>query len=307
MSKNNDAADARWWVVALSEEVQAGKPFAVMCDGVEYVLFREADGVVRALLDQCAHRRAPLSLGHVTAEGWIECPYHGWRYDGISGSCRAIPNLSAQERVPEAYRVPAFAAVEHHGFIQLCPQGPKGDMKRLNTLALDAKPLAWQGGKLIAYPQEALVDLLLDAPGAVLEIPGVTVVDGHRYGDPVTSADEVVVTHAAYWTPRGKAVQRVIADYPLAVRVAVDAQGHIARVDVHTDAGEALASAYLALTPVKPTLTRVHWRGSGVQHGTHALEIGVRGQLQPEAVNAAFAYPSRLRRELAAAKQPSAA
>lgn len=297
MSKNNEAADVQWWVVALSEEVVAGKPLAVMCDSKEYVLFRDATGSVRALVDQCAHRRAPLSLGHVTADGWIECPYHGWRFDGVSGGCKAIPNLSAQETVPPTYTVAAFAVLERDGFIQLCPQGTAANPVLAQTLALDAGTHHWQGAKLLAYPQEALLDLLIDAPGLVLDIPSITIVDDHRYGDPEIEEGAVVVQHAALWTPRRKSATRVVADYPLAVRVALTA-AHTARVDVHTDAGELLASAWLAVTPVKSTLTDLRWRGTSIAQGSRLIEIGVREQLQPEAIKAVNAYPSLIRREM---------
>src|SRR3546814_16993517 len=73
---------------------------------------------IRGLVDQCAHRRAPLSLGRVGAGGLIECPYHGWRYDG-SGACVAIPNLVEGKRVPRNYRVAAPQVTEMDGFIHL--------------------------------------------------------------------------------------------------------------------------------------------------------------------------------------------
>jgi phenylpropionate dioxygenase-like ring-hydroxylating dioxygenase large terminal subunit len=313
MTKNNHAVQARWWTVALSEEVIADKPFAVICEDKDYVLFRDNAGSVRALVDQCAHRRAPLSLGHISVDGHIECPYHGWRYDGGNGACVAIPNLSVTERVPATYRVPAFAVVEQDGFIQLWTQGMDADERVIHPLALAAQALASQGTALIAYPYAELVDLLLDAPGVVLDIAGVTVVDRHRYGKPIIESaandnmQRVVVNHAAMWSSqRKRSPQNVIADYPLAVRVAVAANGHTARVEVHTDADELLASAIIAMTPVKSTLTSVRWRSAGVQRGKRAMQIRVRAQLQAEAIKSVYAYPSVIRRELAQSQQVAA-
>lgn len=297
----------RWWTVALSEEVPAGQPFAVTCDEREYVLFRDAEGAVRALIDQCAHRRAPLSLGHVTPEGWIECPYHGWRYDGASGGCRSIPNLSAQERVPTGYRVAAFAVAERAGFIYLWPHDGEPRQDPPQALPLESHAHAWHGSCLIAYPHAALADLLLDAPGAVLQTPRLTVIDAHRYGEPASEADGVVVKHAVAWTPKGVLPKGVTADYPLSLRVHVDAAGHLARVEIRADSGVAIASAQLAMTPVKPTLTMVYWRGSGADYRAQPIEIAARAQLSPAAIKAAFAYPSKLRRELVSKKIIAAA
>ncbi len=55
-------------------------PLRVMLAGEALVLFRHAEGV-SALLDRCPHRGAALSLGQVCADGTIECPFHGWRFD----------------------------------------------------------------------------------------------------------------------------------------------------------------------------------------------------------------------------------
>ena len=80
------------------------------------VLYRGADGVAFALLDRCAHRNAPLSLGSVDAAGHLACPYHGWRFDG-SGACRDVPGLTAGSPASVGRRVPAFAAREQDGFV----------------------------------------------------------------------------------------------------------------------------------------------------------------------------------------------
>lgn len=44
--------------------------------GQAWVLFRGADGRPGCILDECAHRACPLSIGKVTA-GTVVCPYHG--------------------------------------------------------------------------------------------------------------------------------------------------------------------------------------------------------------------------------------
>jgi phenylpropionate dioxygenase-like ring-hydroxylating dioxygenase large terminal subunit len=43
-------------------------------------VFRDRDGNLGAVADQCAHRRMKLSLGNVRC-GRIVCPYHGWSFD----------------------------------------------------------------------------------------------------------------------------------------------------------------------------------------------------------------------------------
>ena len=50
------------------------------------------DSPIACLRDECAHRACPLSLGKVDAAGRAVCPYHGWAYDGLSGSCVEMPS-----------------------------------------------------------------------------------------------------------------------------------------------------------------------------------------------------------------------
>src|SRR5690242_4663465 len=57
--------------------------------GEDLVLFRGADGAPRALLDRCPHRGVALSLGTLV-DGCVECPFHGWRFDG-DGRRVAVP------------------------------------------------------------------------------------------------------------------------------------------------------------------------------------------------------------------------
>jgi phenylpropionate dioxygenase-like ring-hydroxylating dioxygenase large terminal subunit len=76
-----------WVAVACSRNL-AKRPLRVTLHDDAIVLFRDGPAI-RALPDRCPHRMAPLSGGKVVG-GLLECPYHGWQFDG-SGRCRAIP------------------------------------------------------------------------------------------------------------------------------------------------------------------------------------------------------------------------
>jgi nitrite reductase/ring-hydroxylating ferredoxin subunit len=102
---------AAWWPVAFSHTV-GRTPMRASLAATALCLYRGADGHVRAVLDQCPHRRLPLSMGRVTPDGAIQCGYHGWCFDGATGRCTAIPNLHADERVSPSIRVRAFTTAE---------------------------------------------------------------------------------------------------------------------------------------------------------------------------------------------------
>jgi phenylpropionate dioxygenase-like ring-hydroxylating dioxygenase large terminal subunit len=102
------------WYVACRSKALRRKPLAVSILDTPIVLFRGSGGRAAALLDRCAHRNVPLSLGRIDHER-LTCRYHGWRYDN-AGTCTDIPAL-CDEAVGEARCVPAFATVEHQGFV----------------------------------------------------------------------------------------------------------------------------------------------------------------------------------------------
>lgn len=78
-----------WVALCPSEVVVRDKPTALTLAGERIVLFRDPDGLVRTLIDQCPHRGVALSLGSVE-RGVIACPFHGWQFDG-AGRCLHVP------------------------------------------------------------------------------------------------------------------------------------------------------------------------------------------------------------------------
>lgn len=108
---------AFWYVLAPSSEL-GNTPLRRMLFGMPLVLFRDAQGRAVVLLDRCPHRNVPLSGGRVV-EGQLECPYHGWRFDG-AGSCRAIPSFVGETDVRSRLATP-FPAREQDGFVWVYP------------------------------------------------------------------------------------------------------------------------------------------------------------------------------------------
>ena len=61
--------------------------------GVPLVLGRKNDGTLFAMRDLCPHRGIPLSAGWFDGET-VQCKYHGWRFEPVTGQCREIPSLT---------------------------------------------------------------------------------------------------------------------------------------------------------------------------------------------------------------------
>ena len=87
---------ARVWTPVIETRRLRAKPVSITIAGEPVVLFRGAEGAIGALLDRCPHRGAALSLGRVSADGQIECPFHGWRFDTQGRNCRVPLNPQAR-------------------------------------------------------------------------------------------------------------------------------------------------------------------------------------------------------------------
>lgn len=104
----------RWYVLCESAAV-LDKPVAVQALGQPLVVFRDSTGAIRALSNVCIHKGGSLCHGEVVG-GTVQCPYHGWRYDG-AGHCVAIPALQPEQRIPKRARVDSYPVVEQWGLV----------------------------------------------------------------------------------------------------------------------------------------------------------------------------------------------
>jgi phenylpropionate dioxygenase-like ring-hydroxylating dioxygenase large terminal subunit len=79
-------------------------------------------GCWRAFEDQCPHRLAPLSEGRIAEDGLLECPYHGWAFQG-DGSCDRIPQQTAEAAAHLSKRacVTSLPTAERQGLLFVYP------------------------------------------------------------------------------------------------------------------------------------------------------------------------------------------
>jgi len=158
-----------WWAVARSEEVTAAKPLSVDVGEQPIVLWRDGQGQVRALEDRCPHRRAPLSLGCIRSNGWIQCGYHGWSYDGASGRLTEIPNMKDKQKFPALYKATAFVAQESGGFVRVTID-QAGDVAHADA-ATPVMPLS--GTVHVAVDHGQYIAALFDDPGLLIALRGI--------------------------------------------------------------------------------------------------------------------------------------
>src|SRR5436190_7000513 len=100
-----------WYVAAWSETVGDGGVLGLTILKQPVVLYRQSNGEVAALADRCAHRFAPLSMGHIVGGNRIQCPYHGLEYDK-TGAC--VLNPHGNKNIPSRARVNSYPVFEKH-------------------------------------------------------------------------------------------------------------------------------------------------------------------------------------------------
>jgi nitrite reductase/ring-hydroxylating ferredoxin subunit len=145
-----------WFRVAFSDEVRDLR--AVNLLGKKILLFRDEEGVVRATGATCPHLGADLSRAKIV-NGAVECPFHGWRFDG-SGACTAIPYC---ERIPARAKLPSFAVREVNGMIFLGNGAPDFELPEVPELGARGwsrpHPLRWKIRMHVQEIIENAVDL----------------------------------------------------------------------------------------------------------------------------------------------------
>lgn len=103
-----------WFLMAWSDELAVGQVKPLHYFGKDLVLFRTKDGHARMMDAHCAHLGAHLGHGGKVKGEAIECPFHGWAWDGKSGQCAAIP---FSEKGANRSRVKTWPIHEHAGMI----------------------------------------------------------------------------------------------------------------------------------------------------------------------------------------------
>ncbi len=116
----DDGLRPYWHPVAAAADV-TDEPRRVHLLGEPFVLVRLA-GTVAAFPDRCPHRFARLSDGRVV-DGHLECPYHGWRFDG-DGRCALVPALGPDATLARSTAMAPPAVREQHGLVWIAPATP---------------------------------------------------------------------------------------------------------------------------------------------------------------------------------------
>lgn len=105
-----------WYACESSSDI-TNKPKQLLMLNQKFVLYRNSQGQVVALKDQCSHRGAAISLGWLEGDS-IRCPYHGWKFQA-DGRCIEIPANAPETPIPKKSCIDNYPVQEKYGFVWL--------------------------------------------------------------------------------------------------------------------------------------------------------------------------------------------
>lgn len=158
-----------WYMAIPSKMVVKEKMAHMEIMGEPIVFFREQSGQVKAVRNICPHRGIPFHYGRVVNDQ-LECPYHGWKFDG-SGICREIPSLTSDQKLDcTKIKIKTYPIKEQYGGVWIflgekdfdmnyCPQPPTFD------LPAEAQPAICEVVEFPCHIDHAVIGLMDPAHG----------------------------------------------------------------------------------------------------------------------------------------------
>jgi phthalate 4,5-dioxygenase len=139
-----------WLPAMLSAELPTpdGDPARILMLGERLIAFRDTNGNVGLLQNNCPHRGASLFFGR-NEEAGLRCVYHGWKF-AVDGTCLDMPNEPAESDFKHKVRAVAYPAVERGGIVWAY-LGPRQTPPPLPDLEGNMLP----GAQAWAYQQSA--------------------------------------------------------------------------------------------------------------------------------------------------------
>src|SRR5260370_4587107 len=108
-----------YWVPAMlsSELPQADcDPLRVMLLGEQLIGYRDSNGKVGLVANNCPHRGASLFFGR-NEEAGLRCVYHGWKFD-VGGNCIDMPNEPAESDFRTKVKAVTYPCQQRGGIVQ---------------------------------------------------------------------------------------------------------------------------------------------------------------------------------------------
>ncbi|MBW4525461.1 MAG: Rieske 2Fe-2S domain-containing protein [Phormidium tanganyikae FI6-MK23] len=158
-----------WYPVSYIQDLDKTKPTKFTLLEQDLVIWWDAAAQSwRAFEDQCPHRLAPLSEGRIAEDGLLECPYHGWAFQG-DGKCDRIPQQPEGTLANESKRacVASYATAERQGLLFIYPGKNNPEQVKIPIIEpMEESPDEWvclNTFRDLPYDALTLLENVLDA------------------------------------------------------------------------------------------------------------------------------------------------
>jgi phenylpropionate dioxygenase-like ring-hydroxylating dioxygenase large terminal subunit len=122
-----------WYRAARTSDIRRGKMKATTMLETQVLVGRDSAGHAFAMRDACPHRGTPLSYGWFDGKQ-VQCSYHGWKFDALSGQCQGIPSCAqGQDIHHERIFAPRLEVEERDGYIWVYIPEPAGRLAKRNV------------------------------------------------------------------------------------------------------------------------------------------------------------------------------
>jgi len=86
---------SEFFTAAKVSEIRPGNGKTVEIKGIPIAIFN-VNGQFHAIHDTCLHAGGPIGEGYLE-DHIVTCPWHGWKYDVITGQSPVVPTAKVQK------------------------------------------------------------------------------------------------------------------------------------------------------------------------------------------------------------------
>ena len=125
-----------YWIPAfISSELDVdGWPRRIRLLSEDLIAFRDTNGIVAVIQENCPHRGSSFIFGRNENAG-IRCAYHGWKFD-YTGACVEMPTESESSTFKNKVKIKAYPTRERNGIVWLY-MGPRTELPDLPDLEVN--------------------------------------------------------------------------------------------------------------------------------------------------------------------------
>ncbi|CAK66954.1 unnamed protein product (macronuclear) [Paramecium tetraurelia] len=131
-----------WYRLCRSGELQPGEVKEIKLCGRHIAYYRGTDKQVYAVAAYCPHMGANLGIGgQVKFRSCIECPFHGWTFDGKSGLC--VNSEQLEPKIVTTYCYPDIERVTKNQKGEYIQKIAEGEVKIKTYLVKEVKGIVY--------------------------------------------------------------------------------------------------------------------------------------------------------------------